>query len=169
MDTITCWEDLLNAEKEYRSQPDQSWIFRGQPWGPGTSRYPLSSTLERACFELTGTLTNAPILEQKLVREFASCYHFYVTASPPRQGDTFEWRTLMRHYGAPSRLLDFTFSFFIAAFFAANDTDGDSVIWAVERNRLSELATRTINTIHGNRALAFPLTGSGGANRPSGQ
>jgi hypothetical protein len=55
----------------------------------------------------------------------------------------------MRHYGAPSRLLDFTFSFFIAAFFAANDTDGDSVIWAVERNRLSELATRTINTIHG--------------------
>jgi hypothetical protein len=37
----------------------------------------------------------------------------------------------MQHYGAPTRLLDFTYSVHIAAYFAVERTTTDSAIWAV--------------------------------------
>lgn len=38
----------------------------------------------------------------------------------------------MQHYGAPTRLLDWTYSFFAAAYFAIEDADEDAAIWALD-------------------------------------
>jgi hypothetical protein len=38
----------------------------------------------------------------------------------------------MQHHGAPSRLLDFTYSVYIAAYFALEYSQGESAIWAVK-------------------------------------
>jgi len=49
----------------------------------------------------------------------------------PDIGDTFRWMALMQHHGAPTRLLDFTWSPYVAAFFALESSTTDAAIWAI--------------------------------------
>jgi hypothetical protein len=55
-------------------------------------------------------------------------------SQPPGEESWVEWLALLRHHGGPARLLDWTYSFFIAAFQAIESSkDGnDSAIWAME-------------------------------------
>ena len=111
------------------------WVFRGQshPW-------PLKPTLERiadpAIVRQCGTV------EKPLIREFMSRVHQY-TADVPDEDDELGCLALMQHYGAPTRLLDWTISPFVAAFFAAEkppqgEPQEAPVIWAVNRRELIE-------------------------------
>jgi len=38
----------------------------------------------------------------------------------------------MQHHGAPTRLLDFSYSIYVAAYSAMESADGDSALWAVD-------------------------------------
>lgn len=38
----------------------------------------------------------------------------------------------MQHHGAPTRLLDFTYSIYVATYFAVEEAEGDSVVWAID-------------------------------------
>ncbi len=75
---------------------------------------------------LSGRRTHGPDcrtvfdLEQGMLRKFQrQCYHYGVDL--PSEERTMEWLALMRHYGAPSRLVDWTYSFFVAVFMAINE------------------------------------------------
>lgn len=46
--------------------------------------------------------------------------------------------SLMQHHGAPTRLIDFTYDPKVAAYFALEDSRGDSAIWVVDRESLEE-------------------------------
>src|SRR5438445_599273 len=48
----------------------------------------------------------------------------------PDRDDDFPWLALMQDHGAPTRLLDFTWSPYVAAFFALHNTTHEGVIWA---------------------------------------
>ena len=111
------------------------WVFRGQshPW-------PLKPTLERiadpAIVRRFGTV------EKPLIREFMSRVHQY-TADVPDEDDELGCLALMQHYGAPTRLLDWTMSPFVAAFFAVEkpphgEPQEAPIIWAVNRRELIE-------------------------------
>jgi len=58
----------------------------------------------------------------------------------PKSHDHLEWMALMRHYGAPSRLLDCTYSFYIAAYFALRYAKGDSTVWVIDAQWLKDRA-----------------------------
>lgn len=104
----------------------EGWIYRGQ----SDSKEGLKTTLERACENYGLLLKDATRIEERLLREFQRKYHHY-SQHIPNSGNTLEWLSLMRHYGAPTRLLDFTYSFYVAAYFALEEAEKDCAVWAI--------------------------------------
>lgn len=86
------------------------WIYRR------SARSGLASSLERACRAAGVDLARAPEIERLLVREFRRNYRG--TDAAIVATDTLFCMGLMRHYGAPTRLLDWTYSPYVALFFA---------------------------------------------------
>jgi hypothetical protein len=89
--------------------------------------------------------------EIDLLREFKRKGHHYI-ANSPKKADIIEWLALMRHYGAPTRLLDFTYTFFVACYFAINQMDCESEIaeiWAIDTQWLWPLSEQRIKHILG--------------------
>jgi hypothetical protein len=85
-------------------------------------------------------LAEAPAIERKLLKEFKRRAHFYLSPLPA-EGDVLGWLAVMQHYGAPTRLLDWTYSFFVAAFFALGEALSNpkekrqpAVVWALYRD-----------------------------------
>jgi hypothetical protein len=70
-------------------------------------------------------------LEAELLRDFKRVYHHY-SEHVPAPDAIIEWISLMQHHGAPTRLLDCTYSIYVAAYFALEATDSDCCIWAVD-------------------------------------
>jgi hypothetical protein len=130
---------LLGYARELPThEPQHPWLFRGMP-----SDFPLQTSLERVLIDAGIGLTEAPQVERKLLKEFKRRAHFWVDPLPGH-GDVLGWLALMQHYGAPTRLLDWTYSFFVAAFFALRDAVSNpphmrkaAVVWALFRDAFS--------------------------------
>ena len=114
------------------------WVFRGQnyPWH-------LRPSIERIIEP-----RRLRSVENTLLKEFMSRVHQY-TRDPPNEDDELSCLALMQHHGAPTRLLDWSLSPFVAAFFAVErppreDPPQPPVIWAVNRRRLVEDIQRVV-------------------------
>ena len=96
------------------------WLFRGHR----SIDWKLETSLEHAarrCGE------NQNEYERRILEEFQRHAHTYLTRTPKRD-ETLEWLALMQHHGAPTRLLDFTTSFWIALFFAFEQAEGEECV-----------------------------------------
>jgi hypothetical protein len=80
-------------------------------------------------------------MESTMIRHFKRQAHRYLK-NLPKDDDTIEWLALMQHYGSPTRLLDWTYSFFVAVFFAVeqSDTNTPCAVWAVDMDWVIETA-----------------------------
>jgi len=65
-----------------------------------------------------------------LIHDFQRKAHHYIQ-SPPSAEEYLEWLALVQHHGGPTRLLDFTKSFYVASFFAVETASEDACVWAV--------------------------------------
>lgn len=131
-------------EQLRRKDEDRQWIFRGQPkiyiindYADREDKNELSPTLERSILHYGERLSNARKIEKKILHEFKRQFHNY-GLNPPKTNDNCEWLAIMRHYGGPTRLLDFTYSFYVAAYFALTSSKDESVIWAIDSRWCSE-------------------------------
>jgi hypothetical protein len=121
------------------------WARQAEPEAPQSRSeledpepYPgLLTGLERVCLSVDNTLDQAPHREVAMVREFMRRAHHYLH-DVPREEDWFEWLALMQHHGAPTRFLDWTYSLYVAAYFALVHTTrkvkADIAIWMVNTN-----------------------------------
>src|SRR3954463_15100384 len=120
--TIGSWRELDDAIANpgigsHEHRVHSSLVFRGL----ARSSYKNVSSLAR----LSGEYSK---LERHLIRNFRKYAHR--EAPGPT---TWDWLSLAQHHGLPTRLLDWTFSPFVAAHFATATHPGEeAVVWAVD-------------------------------------
>lgn len=134
--TIESWEQF----QEVVGKPKfRSWAFRGQ----SNAAWQLFSSLSR--YLKTFKVHKDAWVQQELriLRIFRRKTHLFLDHIP-EENDSFQWLALMQHHGAPTRLLDFTWSPYVAAFFALERATQDAAIWALFPPKLSNKKTRTI-------------------------
>ncbi len=138
------FEDFVAKVGEHTQKPEPGrgdkpqsktdhWIFRGQQEAQWDLRTSLERVYERFGVEGNDRLT----VERRMIREFQRRLHHY-TSDVPDERSLDEWMALMQHHGAPTRLLDFTYSPYVAAYFAFEKAERKSAvaIWAVNTDWL---------------------------------
>ncbi|UCV23685.1 FRG domain-containing protein [Ferribacterium limneticum] len=135
--TIKNWGefDKLVGSKNYRK-----WIFRGQ----SNANFELESSLARA-FKDAQSIHKAGSGEEKnlnkrehekvMIDRFKCNAHLFLNHLP-EPDDDLSWLSIMQHHGAPTRLLDFTFSPYIALYFALEDGTGDAAVYVLNHHAL---------------------------------
>jgi hypothetical protein len=127
--TLTCKTEALQVLTELRGK---GWLCRGQ------SRHHdggLVPTIDRCPRENLSRLEKLT-LERRSIDLFRSTARFF--ADPGEQGaltDDIIALMVLRHYGVPTRLLDWSKSPYVAAFFSVcNNASEDGEIWAFDND-----------------------------------
>lgn len=119
---LQSWEEFLSLITD---SPYRHWAFRGQR----DATAPLFSLLSRHLINYNIAPRAWAHQEERIVRIFKrKATHFLTHVPDP--GDDFQWLSLMQDHGAPTRLLDFTWSPYVAAFFALHNATEEAAIWA---------------------------------------
>jgi hypothetical protein len=115
---------------------DEFW-FRGQ----SNETWPLETSLSRSSRNLNLTEDQLSDLESVALKAFRWAAHLHVKPELLAKLRTIPcWWALMQHHGAPTRLLDWSLSPYVAAYFAVlQDRDGaPGVVWAFCSSQLRE-------------------------------
>src|SRR5262249_30079472 len=105
------------------------WVFRGQ----SNHEWDLKTKLEREFESAKVPNEKRGYFEEGLVREFQRRLQAAEDrASVPALENVLGWLALMQHHGAPTRLLDCSYSFFVALFFAVENTSTDAAVYAID-------------------------------------
>lgn len=131
--SIQKYVNLVNLKSwsEFKAKVDSfmlEWIYRGQ----AKASWTLMSSFDRSpsLLELDPDIENLLIGEyQRAIRSFDD--------RPDIPTTTLDWLALLQHYRTPTRLIDFTRSPYVAAYFAFQEEHDDEeepvAIWCVDR------------------------------------
>ncbi|EPB3091595.1 FRG domain-containing protein [Vibrio vulnificus] len=140
----------INTISDFKSfvdlKPYRKWIYRGQ----SSSDWKLESSLFRAINDaaeirkLAGEksqIVTSLNYEEIMLERFKSGAHLFLEHLP-KTSDTLSWLAVMQHHGAPTRFLDFSFSAYIALYFAVESGSGDSAIYCIDHSALKRVDNR---------------------------
>ena len=175
MQNKTSWDQGITVDSvqkfvETTCRYRDLWIGDGEyfdPWFRGQTR--ASKVLEPNIFRYR--LLDS---EDEIRAEFQRRAPQYISELAP--GDYWGWYFLMQHFGAPTRLLDWTDSALVALFFALNSDsmdpqdDEDAVVWMLDpwwlNNRVyPNEALLSHTSARAGRYLAQPYTNIDGSDR----
>lgn len=138
---VESWADLRGIQKWFRKQADftdqegrrpNKFIYRGQ--GPHGD---LKTSIERAFEEFEIDSKDRPNCEKQLIRSFQRKAPYHLKGvSVPAIDNTLEWLSLMQHFGAPTRLLDWSYSFYRALYNAVSKDSHKDKLWGKYESEL---------------------------------
>jgi hypothetical protein len=137
---VRTWNELHEQLYEGSYQPAlerfrSHFAFRGMP----DSAWDLKTSLMR----LGG---NYPKLESHLLRNFRK----YACRSDVPDDSVWNWLGVAQHHGLPTRLLDWTYSPYVALHFVTEDLnlyDRDGIIWSVNFVKVNKLVPELLQGI----------------------
>jgi len=151
-DVDRCFKEL--QEPEFEQDANKQWIFRGYKDSSANFETRLQRAICRFGLNASDELDaksrrslqdkilkkgpdgidrphSVARIEGGLLRRFKrQCHHY--TMAVPNDDNIMEWLALMQHYGAPTRLLDWTYSFWVAIYFAVEDAEKECAVWALD-------------------------------------
>jgi hypothetical protein len=136
---VRCLEEFPTSEVDYTENgvTRTDWVFRGL----ADSCFFLEPTIERQARS-----KNIPwlALERLVALEFKSRAHMHLSAvQVPDPQEELTWLAQMQHYGVPTRLLDFTYSPFVALYFAIREQGSAKKrshvrLWAIDATAVND-------------------------------
>lgn len=137
---IKSWEHLIEKvyENSYRTDINRyrtNFVFRGV----SDQSYNLKTSLVRNCKDNCS-------LENSILRNFIK----YARLGPESERNIWKVLAIAQHHGLPTRLLDWTYSPFVAMHFATYDTDEydkDGVIWCVNIEKMHEVIPKKLKFV----------------------
>ncbi len=142
------WADF----QKWATMLGDGWSFRGH----AVAKWRLEATLERATTQLVSAAVGTTLHlsqqrlrpgdhERELLLEFQRGAHQHLTATPS-DDELVDWLALMQHHGAPTRLLDWTRSPYVALYFALERAQPKerSAIWAIDREWMDRESARAM-------------------------
>ena len=139
VDSWSSFVDAIDEVVQPRPKEQNHFLFRGladHSWKLTPSllrRIPDSSIMGKE---------NAVRIEKRALNEFQKHAHLHLDSSLLQfaKGDLLGWWSLMQHHKAPTRLLDWSSSPYVAAYFSVqSDIMKDGAIWALDSHRLSDV------------------------------
>lgn len=123
--------DAVKASLPKSSASQRAYLWRGQ----ADASWSLRTSLRRTLGELSPA--DALNTETALERQFRRLLAARGAAVAAHGNDPFNLWAVMQHHGAPTRLLDWTWSPYVAAYFAVVDRwDQDGALWIVHGRSL---------------------------------
>lgn len=144
---VSTWEEFREAIEtfDYALGVRNPYIYRGQ----SDSSFQLTTRLWRAFENKENTSRdNFHEFEKWSLGEFEADSHHFLSESILRScSDCTGWWSLMQHFGAPTRLLDWTLSPYVACYFAARENfDKPGTIWVVQHDILKDATDKIFPT-----------------------
>ena len=135
---VSTWVELQEAMfdsawQESISRHRSQYVFRGSPH----ATHGLDTSLQTGRFEAH---------ERHLLTSFRK----YALRNAVHGDWVWNWLSLAKHHGLPTRLLDWTYSPYVAMHFATHDLrtfDEDGVIWCVDYRKTSESLPRPLRRV----------------------
>jgi len=134
-ETVKDFDGLLSILKLH----EREWIYRGQ-----REDWPLQTTFDRALAKSSLNRDKAFDIETHIIRDFRRRYPG--GASDIVKDDTLHCLSVMQHHGAPTRLLDCTYSPFVATKFALDYRckEHSAAIWCFRSEWCEEAAVAVV-------------------------
>jgi len=148
-------ELIINSIDEFKavisSHDYHQWIYRGQ----NNYEYQLESSLFRA-FRRNEKIRSATKMkrvhlirekyEKEMIESFQKSCHLFLTTFPNMK-DKFDWLSLMQHYGAPTRLLDFSLSPYVALYFSMYEATEEAAVYCINYSEIKKIDSSYYNNI----------------------
>ena len=143
-DIVETWDNFIRRIKKLSTSSDKC-VYRGH-----TEDYELATSLERVrkYFDIKGS--DLPGIEEQLIRNFRR--RFQGERDEDLNKDKLYCISIMQHYGAPTRLLDFTWSPYVGAFFALESSKNPPykpedmpVLWCINIDWIESKVKKIVN------------------------
>lgn len=123
------WDDIFKLYNRFL----MAFVFRGH----GSEKWAMTSSLERMVkrFHPNSIIDSANGYEEDALKEFKWKYPSYEKINIPADIEVIEWLSIMQHYGTPTRMVDFSYSLYVALFMAMDSLveSEDSAVWCLNQ------------------------------------